>query len=423
MKQNHNSNTINLNIDASFFNKKYLPYLNSNYRYNIFYGGSSSGKSYFVATKLVIDLLQQKKKLLVVRQTFATIRESVFAEIIDAITRMKLLHLMKVSQTTLKIEFPNGSEIIFKGADDNGSKLLSIKGIDVCWVEEASEISRDMFHTLETRLRGIGHKKQFYLTFNPISSLHWLKDEFFDNPKDDSVICHSTWKDNEKYLDKGTINNLLDMKKRNPVFYSVYALGKWGVIGKKVYENWTAEEFEVNDIIQQNPHVTAAFGLDFGYVTDPSTLICSLVDISNRKLYIFDELYEKGLLNNQLAQRITELGYSKETIIADSAEQKSIEEIRRYGISRIKPAKKGAGSINAGIGFIQQFDIVVHPKCKHTIDELENYAYKKDKQTGQYLNQPIDNFNHLLDALRYSLEQFNSKGSKIAFLPKSMLGL
>lgn len=395
-----------INIDVSYFNEKYVPYLQSDARYNIFYGGSSSGKSYFVANKLILDLLQHKKKLLVVRQTFATIRESVFAEIMDALTNMELLGLVKISQTTLKIEFPNGSEIIFRGADDS-SKLLSIKGIDTVWIEEASEISQDMFHTLETRLRGLGHKKQFYLSFNPISATHWLKREFFDNPKEDQVICHSTYLDN-RFLDEDTIKNLLDMKERNPVFYDVYALGKWGVVGKRVYENYTVQDFNIADLVKENDELHTAMGADFGFINDPSTLICSLVDLENRKLYIFDELYQKGLLNNEFAQAIMDKGYTRQVITADSAEQKSIEEMRQYGVTRIRPAKKGAGSVMQGIQFVQQFNVIIHPSCKHTIEEFEHYSYKKDKNTGLYLNQPVDNFNHLLDALRYSLEEFNT---------------
>lgn len=422
MNKKKQQQTIKLNIGRDFFNEKYIPYMKSNHRYQVYYGGSSSGKSYFIATKLVIDLLQHKKKLLVVRQTFATIRESVFAEIIDALARMQLLPQMKVSQTTLKIEFPNGSEIIFRGADDNGSKLLSIKGIDTAWIEEASEITQDMFHILETRLRGIGHKKQFYMSFNPISANHWLKREFFDMPKEDSVICHSTYLDN-RFLDEGTIKNLKDMKERNPVFYDVFALGKWGTTGKKVFSNWKIETFELHELVKANNRLETAIGADFGFINDPSTLVCSLVDLENRKLYIFDEMYEKGLLNDEFAQRIIDMGYPQQHIIADSAEQKSIEEMRQYGITRIKPARKGGGSINAGIQFIQQFDVIVHPSCVHTIDELENYSYKKDKITGNYLNQPVDNFNHLLDALRYSLERFNSGGNKVTFLPKSKFGV
>lgn len=412
---------VTVNIDASFFNKKYIPYLNRDERYQIFYGGSGSGKSYFLATKLVLDLFKEKHKLLVIRQTFASIRDSVHAEFISALERMKLIQYVKVSKTSLTITFPNGSQIIFKGADDE-NKLLSISGITMVWVEEASEISKDLFNQLELRLRGGSKKKKFFLSFNPISANHWLKQEFFDNPKEDSIICHSTYLDN-KFLDEEYIQTLLEMKHRNPLKYEVYALGKWGSMGKKVYENWKVQEFNVNEIVKANHKIKSAFGMDFGYIADPTTLVCSLVDLENRKLYIFDEMYEHGLLNNQIADRIKEMGYAKEIIIADSAEQKSIEEIKRYGISRIKPARKGSGSIMAGIQFIQQFDIVAHPSCTHTIDELENYSFKKDKATGQFINQPIDAYNHILDALRYSLEPYSKGTDKVKVLNKSIFGL
>ena len=412
---------IKLNLDRSFFNEKYIPYLKSDYRYNVFLGSAGSGKSHFVAHKLIImDLLKEKKKLLVVRQTFSSIKDSVFTEITEALRGMKIIDLVKISKITHKIEFPNGSQIIFKGADEE-TKLLSISGFDICWIEEASELSKEIFNQLELRLRGRGHKKQFYLTFNPVSNLSWLKAEFFDNPKPDTIVCHSTYKDN-KHLDQSYINNILDMKERNPEKYRVFGLGLWGNSGKRVFENFKVESFNYKQLLKDNPHFQSAIGMDFGYVADPSTMIASLVDVEKRKIYIFDELYEKGLLNNELAARIMEKGYSKEIIIADSAEQKSIAEIKGYGIRRIKPARKGAGSIMQGISFIQQFDVIIHPSCKHTIDEFENYAFKKDKATGQYLNQPVDNYNHLIDALRYSLERFNAK-NKVQFMSKSVFGI
>lgn len=367
-----------------------------------------------------MKLFQKKQTLLIVRQTFSSIRDSVFAEIIAALSRMSLLPYVKISKATLGIQFPNGSRIIFKGADDE-NKLLSISGIDLVWVEEASEITKDLFNQLELRLRGGSDKKIFYLSFNPISAMHWLKEEFFDNPKDDSLVCHTTYLDN-RFLDDEYIANLLDMKERNPQKYEVYALGKWGTTGKKVYENWSVLHFDYHTLIQENHKAKAIFGMDFGYVTDATTLVCSLLDLENRKLYIFDEMYEHGLLNNQIAEQVKAKGYAKELITADSAEQKSIAELKGYGLSRIKPARKGPDSIMNGIQFLQQFEIIVHPSCIHTIDELENYAFRKDRATGKYINKPEDNNNHILDALRYSLEAF-SKRTGVSFLSKNALGL
>ena len=412
---------LEINISKSQFNKKYLPYLTRGERYQVFYGGAGSGKSYFIATKLILDLMSNKQTLLVVRQTFASIRDSVYEEIVSALTRMKLLDHVKISLTTLKISFPNGSKIIFKGADDE-NKLLSISGIDMVWVEEASDISKDLFNQLELRLRGGGKKKKFYLSFNPISSLHWLKSEFFDNPREDSFVCHSTYLDN-RFLDKEFVDGLLDMKERNPQKYEVYALGQWGSTGKKVYENWKIKSFETHKLLQENNTLQAIFGMDFGYMSDASTLFCALIDIEGRKMYVFDELYEHGLLNNQIASKVVYMGYSKEVITADSAEKKSIDELKGYGLNRIRAAKKGAGSIMQGIQFIQQFEIIVHPNCHHTIDELENYSFKKDKATGKYKNEPVDNYNHVLDSMRYACESFSRSSRGVKFISKSLFGL
>ncbi|MEB6213517.1 PBSX family phage terminase large subunit [Enterococcus casseliflavus] len=411
---------VKINIDASYFNKAYLPYLNREERYQIFYGGAGSGKSYFLASKLILDLLSKKQKLLVVRQVFASIKDSVYEEIVQAIYKLKVDNLVTISKSTFDITFVNGSKIIFKGADDE-RKLLSISGIDMVWVEEASDITKELFNQLELRLRGGSEKKKYFLSFNPISATHWLKTDFFDNPREDSFVCHTTYKDNI-FLDDEYIASLEEMKERNPSKYQVYALGEWGTSSKQVFENWTVQDFDTSQIVQSNPNIKSAFGMDFGYVADPSTFIGSLVDLDNMKIYIFDEMYEHGLLNNQLADKIVKMGYGKERIIADSAEQKSIAELSKLGLKRISGAKKGRDSINHGIQFLLQFEIIVHSNCTNTINELTNYGYKKDKQTGQYTNQPIDNYNHLIDALRYSLEPLSMRRGKFK-ISKGLFGL
>lgn len=413
---------VKINIDAkSYFNEVYLPYLNRQERYQVFYGGAGSGKSFFLASKLILDLLKSKQKLLVVRQVFASIRDSVYEEIVSAINRMGVDKLCVISKSTLDITFLNGSKIIFKGADDE-RKLLSISGIDMVWVEEASDITKELFNQLELRLRGGSGKKKYFLSFNPVSATHWLKTEFFDNPREDSFICHTTYKDN-RFLDDEYIASLEEMKERNPQKYQVYALGEWGTSNKQVYENWKVEPVNVSQVVQQNRGIVSSFGMDFGYVADPSTMIATLVDMENKKLYIFDEMYEHGLLNNQIADRIKRMGYAKERIVADSAEPKSIAELKNLGLSRITGAKKGKDSIQFGIQFILQFEIIVDPKCVNTINELQNYGYKKDKATGQYSNTPVDDYNHLMDALRYAMEPFSKKKVGAVKITKGLLGL
>lgn len=413
---------LNINFDVKTLNLAYIPYIKREERYQVFYGGAGSGKSYFLATNLVLELLSKKQKMLVIREVFSTIRDSVYAELLNAIDNIgNLREHCTISKSTLQITFPNGSTIIFKGADDE-SKLLSITGVDMVWIEEADGITREVWHQIELRLRGGANKKRFYLSFNPISAQHWLKEEFFDNPKDDSLICHTTYKDN-RFLDADYIANLEDMRERNPEKYQVYALGKWGTNGKPVYSNWEVSTFNFSQIIKSNKSIKALFGMDFGYTTDPTTFIASLIDEQNRKLYIFDEMYEHGLLNNEIAHNIISMGYGKETIIADSAEQKSIAELRKYGLRRVKPAKKGANSINHGIQYLSQYQIYIHPNCVETINEFENYSYKKNKRTGQYTNVPIDNYNHLLDALRYSVEPLSMQKKPVSSLNKAMFGL
>lgn len=401
-------------------NDKYIPYLNRDERYQIFYGGSGSGKSHFIATNLVLELFNETKTLMVVRNTFTSIRDSVYSEIVQALQRMDLYHLVKVYKSTFDIEFPNGSKIIFKGADDE-NKLLSIVGVDIVWIEEAYEITKEIFNQLELRLRGGSHKKKFFLSFNPINSQSWLKEEFFDNPKDDSFICHSTYLDN-KFLDEAYIATMLDMKERNPEKYKVFALGEWGNTGKAVFTNWKEEEFDPYKIIRENPQIKLALGLDFGFV-DPSVLAVALVNLEDKTLYIIDEIYQSGLTNDKLAELIIEKGYSKHHITADSAEAKSIEEMKRNGIRKIQGAKKGAGSIRNGVQFISQFDVRILPTCTNALREFENYSYLKDKKTGQYTDKMEDANNHFIDALRYAMEQFSRPFNKIKFLPKSMLGL
>lgn len=152
-------------------------------------------------------------------------------------------------------------------------------------------------------------------------------------------------------------------------------------------------------------------------VNDPSAFIHCKIDTKNKRLYIVEEYVKKGMLNNEIANVIKRLGYSKEIITADSAEQKSIAEISNHDITRIRPAMKGKDSIISGIQYLNQFDIVIDERCFKTIEELDNYTWKKDKNTGEYYNEPVDTYNHCIDALRYSVEMLminNKKQKKTA---------
>lgn len=173
-------------------------------------------------------------------------------------------------------------------------------------------------------------------------------------------------------MNQATIDALEGYKETNPYFYRVYCLGEWGSMSKQVYTNYTIKDLDLDELRKQGfPQLV---GLDFGYVNDPTAIVSSLLDEENKTLYITNEFVKTGLLNNEIAEQLKLMGFTKSTIIADSAENKSIDEIKREGIRRIQPAAKGKGSINQGIQKLQQYKIIVDSSCSSTIEELENYS-------------------------------------------------
>lgn len=399
---------INIEVDTSYFIDAYLPLLDNEERFNVLWGGGGSGKSHFVADKMILKAFKYPNRtILLVRKVQAAIKDSIFQLVVDELSRMGLLRYCKVSTYNLTIDLPNGSKFICKGLDDP-EKIKSITGVDDIVIEEATEITSDDFSQLNLRLRSQAPNQQIHLMFNPVAKTNWVYSYFFESIRNNTIIVHTTYKDNP-HLPQEYIESLEEYKTTNPLYYDIYCLGQWGVLGKRVYNNWKVEEFDPYQIIREVPSAMPIFGLDFGYIADPSAFLGAIADTVNKKLYIFTEFYERGLLNDQIAERIIEEGYSKEVITADSAEKKSIDEIKGYGVRRIKPAKKGAGSVAQGIQYINQFEIIVHPDCVFTKAELQQYVYKKDKASGLYTNTPVDNHNHLMDALRYALERVRKK--------------
>jgi phage terminase large subunit len=410
---------LNIKISKKIFNEAYLPYLEDySHRFNVFYGGAGSGKSHFVIQKMVLKYLKYpNRKCLVIRKVGATLRDSIYALFKTVLGDWKIYDRCEIKDSLLTIILPNGSQFIFKGLDDS-EKIKSIANIDDIVIEECTEISLDEFSQLNLRLRSKNLFNQIHCMFNPVSKAnwvygHWFSEKGYDNSS--TTVLHTTYKDN-KFLPEDYIKALLDMKESNYVYYKIYAEGEFATLDKLIYTNWNVKEFNYRKLIKENNKLKALFALDFGYINDPSAFIAVLADNENKKLYIFDEFYETGLLNDAIAKAIRKKGYNKEVIVADSAEQKSIEEIKREGIYRIKPARKGKDSILNGIQFIQQFKIVVHPSCVNVVEELKNYTWKKDKSTGEYINTPIDKYNHLLDSLRYACEEINTKKVRVRFI-------
>ena len=258
--------------------------------------------------------------------------------------------------------------------------------------------------------------------FNPVSKLNWTYRKWFDPARatssDDerTVIHQSTYKDN-RFLDEHNIQTIENLKNTNPAYYKIYTLGEFATLDKLVFPTFALKRLHPNKLTQY----PSLFGLDFGYINDPSVFIHVKADIKNKKLYVLEEYVRKGMLNDEIAGIIKRLGYQKEVIMADAAEKKSIAEIKRCGVARIKPAKKGPDSIVQGIGFLQQFQLIVDDRCVKTIEELENYTWQKDKKTNEYVNRPVDSYNHCIDAIRYAVEPINGNGAPKAKIMKNVL--
>jgi phage terminase large subunit len=409
--------------------KGYKKFWNFKGRYRVVKGSRASKKSKTAALWFIYNLMKYPDaNLLVIRKTFRTLKDSCFTELKWAAKRLKVEHLWNFTESPLEAEYiPTGQKIYFRGLDDP-LKVTSVT-VDVgclcwMWIEEAYEIMNEAdFDTLDESIRGAipeGSKlfKQVTFTFNPWNERHWLKKRFFDNPDDETLALTTNYLCNE-WLDAADKKVFETMKKNNPRRYAVAGLGGWGIVDGLVYENWKEQDFELiskkdylklddaekkskNYVFRED--VESAFGLDFGYTNDPSALFCGFIDIQHKKIYVWDEMYEKGLSNKRIFEEVTSMGYAKERITADSAEPKSIDELRGLGL-RISGAAKGKDSINNGIQFIQDFEIIIHSRCVNFLTEISNYTWDKDK-FGAKLNKPIDDFNHLMDAMRYALERF-----------------
>ncbi|RWQ72940.1 PBSX family phage terminase large subunit [Bacillus cereus] len=410
---------IKLTIKKRFFNECFLPYLKIPERLLVLYGGAGSGKSVFGVQRTVVKCLKEKRKVLVVRKVTNTIRESIFAEFKKALSSFGLYDHCKITESNFTIKLPNGSEFIFKGMDDP-EKIKSISGIDDILIEEATELTVDDYSQLNLRLRSRKGNNQIVLMYNPTSKSNWVYKMFHEGKLPESCkVVHTTYKDN-KFLPDSYIKALEDMMHTNPVYYKIYALGEFATLSKLIFTNWEKSWFD--PYVHFKEGRKAHFGMDFGFSEDPTTLVSVIPDMQRKILYIFDEHYEKGMTNKDVFDMIVNKGYIRQRIIADSADPKSIEELKRLGVSKIKPSRKGNDSVLHGIQFIQQFKMVIHPSCTAIIEELENYTYEKDRKTNEYINKPIDKFNHILDALRYALEDVMPRG-RVSTMEKTALGI
>lgn len=387
----------------------YKTFWNFKGRYRVVKGSRASKKSKTTALWFIYNMMKLPgANLLVIRKTYRTLKDSCFTELKWAINRLGVNRWWEIKESPLEMTYkPTGQKIYFRGLDDPLKVTsITVENGALCWgwIEEAYEITNESdFDTLDESIRGEvpeGLFKQWTFTFNPWNEHHWIKKRFFDaEPNEDILALTTNYLCNE-WLDDADKKVFETMRKNNPRRYQVAGLGAWGIVDGLVYENWTERAFLLDDA----RNCKSAFGLDFGYTNDPSAFFVGFLDLEGKRLYVWDEFYEKGLSNKKIADLIVKMGYRKERITADSAEPKSIDELNTLGL-RVTAAKKGKDSILNGIQWIQDLEIVIHPRCVNFITEISNYTWDTDK-FGNKLNKPIDDFNHLMDAMRYALEQF-----------------
>ncbi len=389
-----------------YVNDVYIPFLLEERSTQIYYGGSSSGKSFFLAQRVVMDNLRGVNWLLT-RNIGKTIRNSLFNEIKKAISAYEVNHLYSINKSDMVITCKeNGKQILFAGLDDV-EKLKSITPangvLERIWIEEATEVKREAYLQLKKRLRGYSpFKKAIILSFNPILKNHWIYKDFFGNWRDDKTIYRdkdisilkTTYKDN-KFL---TVDDVYSLENESDEYFrNVYTYGNWGVLGHVIFKNWIVED--LSESISGFDHIYN--GMDFGYSSDPNAMIRLHLDKKNKKIYVFDEWYQAGMSDDELAEVCKDF-FRGGIITCDSSEPKTIDYLSMNGIKAV-PAVKGPDSINRGIRYLQGYGIVIHKDCQNFRNEIEQYHWKEDKY-GNAMAKPVDANNHLIDALRYAIE-------------------
>ena len=406
MKSRFKEKRINI---AKVVGRGYKKFWNFKGRYNVIKGSRASKKSKTTALRWIYLMMKyDKSNLLVIRKTYRTLKDSCWTDLKWATRRLEVESLWSFKESPLEATYlPTGQKILFRGLDDP----LKITSITVdygylcwAWLEEAFEVNSEAdFDTLDESIRGElppNLWKQWVISFNPWNERHWLKKKFFDVSNPDILAQTTNYTCNE-WLDEADKRLFENMKINNPRRYNVAGLGNWGITEGLVYDNVHIDyRFELTDMVNYK----TVCGMDFGYTNDPTAFFIGFLDEKNKALYIWDELYEKGLTNRMIYDRLVSMGYGKESIVCDSAEPKSIAELRGYGL-RAKAAVKGKDSISHGIQYIQGLTIYIHPRCVNFTTEIQNYTFDKDK-FGNAINQPIDDFNHLMDAMRYALEKY-----------------
>ena len=390
---------ISLNLKKSLFVPKFYPLLlDYSHRWEVYMGSAGSGKSYFIAEKLIIRACNEPIRILVCRRYGNTLRNSCFSLFKEILTKWKIIQYVNIRETDMNIRFPNGSEILFFGLDDE-HKLLSLNNISCIWCEEVFQIEKDKVEQLNLRMRGAAANQQIIMSFNPVSKSSWLFDFCEINPPESFTYSHSTYKDNP-FLPDEYVKALDEMETRNPDKYRIFGRGEWGVeAAGKVFKNYRCEEFDAMALAASGLEHRA--GMDLGWV-DASAILDTLYDKENKTIYVFNEFYKSGCQVSELAAAIKDMKLTKTRLYVDAAEPRTIQYFRNEGINAVA-AQKGKDSVRAGYQFLQDNLIIVHPSCQNLLRDLDELTYAKSKITGEYTDDFSNHSHtHTCDSLRYA---------------------
>lgn len=407
--------------------KGYKTFWNSRHRYRVLKGGRGSKKSTTASFWFPYNMMKYwhqyglKPHTLVIRRYYNTHKDSTYAQLKWAINHLGVAHLWKATKSPLELTYiPSGQKIMFRGLDDPQSiTSITVEDGYLCWTwwEEAFQCTNeDDFNKVDLSIRGEIPRplfKQHTLTFNPWSDKIWLKKRFFDivgsdgANEEENVLAITRNYDCNEFLGEDDLKIFEQMKKKNPRRYDIEGKGNWGIAEGLIFENWQELEFDIEAMKRSldtydRPRYKQLFGMDFGYTNDPTAFIALMVDEKNKGIFIFDEIYKTYMKNENIRDAVKYKGYDNQRIAADSSAPKDIDTLKDMGLHRIYGAKKPKGSVNSGIQKLQDYKIYVHPRCVNAIVEFSNYVWQPDRDTGKPSNEPMDEYNHLMDALRYA---------------------
>lgn len=433
----NNSCTVDL---QNFVGKGYNRFWHCTKRYRIVKGSRGSKKSCTASLWYVVKMMEfyhlhnLKPNVLVIRRYYNTHKNSTRAQLVWAIERLNVRHLWRIPKGDNELTYlPSGQKILFRGLDDPQSiASITVENGFLCWVwfEEAFQItSEDSFNKIDMSIRGDVPSplfKQFTLTFNPWSDRSWLRKRFFNDSYDrefenETTFSISTTYETNEFLGLDDLKIFEIMKENNPRRYRIEGLAEWGISEGLIYENWRIEDFNVEELLLKHrndktvrglPSFVSCNGMDFGY-NDPTVMIGAYADRKNYKIYVWYEFHEVMMENRKIAGRLINDGFGESTIIADSEDPRTINELRLLGLRGIRGAKKGNGSVLGGIQKLQDYEIIVSPKCPRMIESLSNYSWKKDRATDKVMNEPDHEFSHAPDALRYGCEELQKFGVRV----------